>query len=165
MTLDRIPQHDGTRHPGDVDGKPAELGPHPLLDEGYLVARSVRIREEEPQQPLLDELARCPDEGAHALLAASRVGYDHIARSWSGRRPEGDRREGTRFDLELQPPSRRLVVEEPIVLVEPQQILALHVEHEDAQVGGALTQNVGATGEQAKEEQGERRLRCDPRDA
>jgi hypothetical protein len=72
--------------PVDRFGKPLKLRPHPLLDEGQLVAKVPGLGEEEPQEPHLDELAGSPREGGYPL--GTGVGVRQQADRAAGRRPE-----------------------------------------------------------------------------
>ena len=162
-----IAQHDGAGLPGHVRGEPLELGLDALADERELVLRVVRVRETELQEVLVDELARGPGEDLDAFLAPAGVGQEHVAGAPARRRPEPDARERRGRHAQRLPARARVVVEQAVRRVEPEQVLALHVEDQHAQVGGALTdqRRVLARREHAQEEQRERRLRGHAADA
>ena len=99
------------------------------------------------------------------FMAAAGVGQQHVAGLALRRRPEAHAGERRGFDAERGPARGGLLVEQPVGLVEPQQILALDVEDQHAQVGGALAQDLRMRREHAQEEQRERGLGGDTADA
>jgi hypothetical protein len=149
IPLHRIPQHYGAGLPGNINCVSLELGAHSLFDERDLVTRIVGVGEQEPEQAVVDELTRCPGESGDVVLPAPRVGEHHIARMGSWGRPERDRRERGRLDAETLPLFAGGIVEVLVRFVEPQQVFAFDVENEDAQVGGALPENVGPARQQS----------------
>ena len=90
------------------------------------------------QQPEVDELAGRPREDVDPLEPPARVG-DQVAATPARRRPEPDAGERRRLDADRRPPLGRALrlCEQPVGLVEPQQVLALDVEDQHPQVRGA----------------------------
>ena len=160
-----VAQHDRAGPARHIDREPFELSLHAFANEGDLVALVVRVGEQELHQVVVDELARRPREDLDALMAAAGVGQQHVAGLPLGRCPEADAGERRGFDAERGPARGGLLVEQPVGLVEPQQVLALDVEDQHAQVRGALAQDLRMRREHAQEEQRERGLRGDAADA
>ena len=152
--------------PCDVDREPLQLLLDALADERQLVLRVVRVGEAELEQPEIDELARRPREDVDALEPSAGVG-DQVAAASARRRPESHARERRRLHADRGPPLGRALGlgEQPIGLVQPQQVLALDVEHQHAQVRRALTDDRRRGRQHPQEEQRERRLRGDAGDA
>ena len=101
--------------PATFDREPLELGLHAIADERDLVALVVRVGEQERQQVLVDELARCPREDLDAVERPPVSGTTTSPDRRRGRRPEA-RRWGTASGStpSAAQPAARLLAEEPL---------------------------------------------------
>ena len=155
-----VAQHHGAGLTRDVDREALQLGLDAFADERDLVALVVGVGEEVGEEVLIDELPGGPGEDLDPLMAAAGVGEHDVAGAAPRRRPEPDARERRRPHPERGPSLPRLLVEVAVARVQPEEVLALDVEHEDPQVGRALADDarVLARGEHAQEEQRERGL-------
>src|SRR6266516_6245003 len=147
--LGRVAEGDGARHAVDADGPPFELELYPFADERDLILRVARIGEAELEQVLVDERARRPGEHLHAVETPTRVGDDDVATLASRWRPEADAGERSGVDAQGRPrlPGAFVCVEQPVGPIEPEQVLTLDVEHEDAEVGGARSHDLRGRGQ------------------
>ena len=112
-----------------------QLGLDAVEDEAELARGVVGLGEQEPQQPLLHELAQRPEESGDALLAAPGVGQP-LARALAYRGHDLHALEGGHGQAELRVLGPRLGVEATVGLVDEQQVLALDVEDDAVRVGG-----------------------------
>ena len=121
--------------PATSTAKRLQLRLHALADERELVPRVVRVGEAELQQVLVDELARRPGEDLDALVPSAGVGDEDVAGAPPRRRPEATLRERRGLDAERRPARRApSSSKQRLRRVEPEQVLALHVEDEHPQV-------------------------------
>ncbi len=165
--LDGVAEHERTWAPGHIGGESTQLRGHPVADERQLVALVVRVGEAELEKILVDELPRGPGEDLDAFLAPAGIRQNDVAGTDPRRRPERDGGERSWLNPEPCPSPPSFVVEETIRAVEPEKIFALDVEHQHAEVGGALAhqRRVLAGRQHPQEEQCERGLRGDAADA
>src|SRR6185503_4593065 len=134
--LRRVAERDRSGHAVDADGPSFELELDARTDERDLVLRVAGVREAELEQVLVDERAGRPGEDLHALETTTGVGHHDITALATRRRPEADAGERSGIDAERRPAFTGSLVglERSVGPVEPQQVLALDVEHEDAEV-------------------------------
>ena len=134
---------------------------------GIWLRSVVRVGEQELQQVLVDELARGPARRPRRPPAGRRCRGRRRRRSARAAAPRtAPMGNGAGSTPSAAQPAARLLVEEAVRLVEPQQVLALHVEDQHAQVRGALAHaRRAARGQHPQEEQRERGLGGDAADA
>jgi hypothetical protein len=146
-----------------LGGARAELRLDAIDDEAELARGVLGLGEQEAQEPLGAELAHGPEEGLHALAAAAG-GRQALGRVLAHRRQDLDRGERLRGQAHLLV-GRAVVGRQPaVLLVEKEQVLALHVEDEGVRVRRFPAERTG--GEEAVKQEGRvARLRRDARDA
>ena len=134
-----------------VAGGLAEAGGDGLDDDGVLLALVLRIGEQERQQALLAELGDGPEVGAHAVGAGADVGRGvGVALARRGQHADVAERPGGQPEPGIG--GGTVVVELGVGVVEEQEVLAFHVEHQRLGVGGLRPEYAGV--EEGVEQEG-----------